>query len=286
MRRMTNKWLLLAIVGLLSCVALTSMAQPPSEGEGGRRGQQEGRRPGPPPRGGPEGGPGRGFGGPPPIMAALDADHDGELSAKEIEAAAKSLRTLDKNEDGKLTREELFHGRRGPGERPPIGREGRGRPEGRGFGQPPRDREEAGPREGRGEEREFGPRGRRPEFEPGDRPQRPEFRPGGPERGGPEGGPRGEGRRPGGFGGSEFVARIREFDKNDDGKVSREELPERMQRVLDRADTNKDDALDEQELKRMAAAMAAGRGARPEGRPGSRPEGEAGGDRPRRPPLE
>jgi len=44
---------------------------------------------------------------PPPLMTALDADKDGELSAKEIKAAAAALKKLDKNKDGKLSREEL-----------------------------------------------------------------------------------------------------------------------------------------------------------------------------------
>ena len=43
-----------------------------------------------------------------PVLVALDADGDGELSAKEIDNAAAALRTLDKNKDGKLTRDELL----------------------------------------------------------------------------------------------------------------------------------------------------------------------------------
>lgn len=73
---------------------------------------------------------------------ALDADGDGELSAGEIEAAGKSLLKLDRNSDGKLTRDEigppsgppgmrLGEGRPGEG-RPAEGRPGEGRPEGRG----------------------------------------------------------------------------------------------------------------------------------------------------------
>src|SRR4051812_42785877 len=38
-----------------------------------------------------------------PVLAALDADGDGELSASEIDNAAVALRTLDRNKDGKLT---------------------------------------------------------------------------------------------------------------------------------------------------------------------------------------
>ncbi len=38
----------------------------------------------------------------PPIVAALDTDHDGTISASEIADAANSLLTLDKNGDGQL----------------------------------------------------------------------------------------------------------------------------------------------------------------------------------------
>lgn len=41
-----------------------------------------------------------------PVVAALDADHDGAISAAEIANAAAVLKTLDKNHDGKLTAEE------------------------------------------------------------------------------------------------------------------------------------------------------------------------------------
>ena len=55
-----------------------------------------------------------------PLMQALDADADGELSAKEIENATAALKTLDKDKNGKLTRDELLgtlgrFGGRGPG---------------------------------------------------------------------------------------------------------------------------------------------------------------------------
>src|ERR1051325_6930207 len=67
----------------------------------------------PPPRGPrpPQDGAG-GPGGPshhplPPLMAALDANHDGVIDADEIANAPAALRKLDKNGDGKLTRDEL-----------------------------------------------------------------------------------------------------------------------------------------------------------------------------------
>src|SRR5205807_3203759 len=69
-----------------------------------------------------------------PLIGALDLNHDGVIDADEIKTASAALLKLDKNGDGKLTREE-FMGRPpsrqdgpppgGPGERPD------GRPEGR-----------------------------------------------------------------------------------------------------------------------------------------------------------
>lgn len=42
-----------------------------------------------------------------PLMAALDTNKDGDLSAEEIEQAAKALLLLDKNKDGKIVASEL-----------------------------------------------------------------------------------------------------------------------------------------------------------------------------------
>lgn len=49
-------------------------------------------------------------GGPPPfpVLLALDADHDGVISAKEIANASAALKKLDKNHDGKLTMDEIM----------------------------------------------------------------------------------------------------------------------------------------------------------------------------------
>lgn len=96
-----KKILLLAL--LAGTPALFAQEGPPPEGEG---------RPGPAPRLGPR--------MPHPLMAALDTDKDGTLSAGEIAAAPENLAKLDKNGDGKLDRGELFP----PppkGQRPPRG---------------------------------------------------------------------------------------------------------------------------------------------------------------------
>lgn len=134
-----------------------------------------------------------------PLMAVLDADQDGELSAAEIENAAAALKKLDQNEDGKLTRDEL---------------------------RPPRA---AG------------------------------------ERGGPAG--------------AGIVERIMSRDANGDGKVTKDEMPERMQRMLERADTNNDGAIDRAEAESFAEHMKQRGGRRGEG-PGNADDRPGRGGRP------
>src|SRR5262249_6426823 len=100
------------------------------------------------------------------------------------------------------------------------------------------------------------------------------------------GGGGGPGRGPeGGFGGGAFSAeglvnRMMEFDKNADGKLAKDELPVRMQVLMDRADANKDGFVDRAELteyakKQIERGPAPGQGDGPPRR---------GGGGPRRPP--
>jgi Ca2+-binding EF-hand superfamily protein len=177
MKRLRAEIISAPILGFLTCVAL---GQPANPGGGGPFGPPPGQ--GGPPQG-PGGERGRFHPPPPPLMKALDANHDGELSADEIANAVAALKTLDKNGDGKLTRDEL---------RPAF----------------------AGPNAKGG----FGPmrqEGRR--------------------------GPNAEG----------FIQRLMSHDKDGDGKVSKSELPEPMQRIIDRGDTNGDGAIDEAEAKAL-----------------------------------
>ncbi len=102
---MLDRRLWAVAAGLLCVLAYLTIAE--AQGPGGRVGR-------------PEGGP---MGMQIPLLLALDADGDGELSAKEIENATAALKTLDKDKNGKLSREEMFpapgrFGGRGPGQGP------------------------------------------------------------------------------------------------------------------------------------------------------------------------
>jgi hypothetical protein len=173
----------LACMALLAFGAFTAvtLAQPPEGGppdgpppghrDGPQRDRLHGSQDGPPPL--------------PPLMKALDADGDRTISAEEIAGASEALKTLDKNDDGKLDAEEI---RPPHPPRPPRGldgrpdaRRGRGHDEREEFGPPP-----GGPHARRGGPDEFerGPRGRGPDGPgPDEFVRRPRDR--GPERRGP-----------------------------------------------------------------------------------------------------
>jgi Ca2+-binding EF-hand superfamily protein len=70
---------------------------------------------------------------------------------------------------------------------------------------------------------------------------------------------------------------LKHFDKNDDGKLSKDEVGERMRENFDRLDTNSDGFIDAAELGRMLGGM---RGRRPEGQGRPNGEGRPDGQRP------
>jgi len=156
-----------------------------------------------------------------PLLNAIDVNHDGRIDSAELVDAPARLKTLDKNGDGKITRDEgalpAGYGRVG-GPAPPGGRPG-GAPAGRGEpargAEPGRAAGAAG-----GDDRKFEV---------------------------PIPGPTAD----------ELLALLMSFDKNKDGKLSKAEVPERQQGLFERGDTDKNGVLDAAELKKVTADQAA-----------------------------
>ena len=234
--------------------------------ERGRRGSDDrGRRR--PPEGGPQRRRERGPRGPegrppaPPLLRALDTDRDGSLSSSEISAASKSLKKLDRDDDGVISRRELM---------PPRPRRGR-------------DGHQEQARRPRFHERPHGedrrpPEGRREEYRrrPDGPPDRFRGRPDGPDRrsrGGHERRREGFRGRPDGPGPSldAVVRRIMKGDEDGDGKLSKEETPERMRERFDQIDTDDDGQIDESELKKAMGRFLRRRGGERPGPPRERP---------------
>jgi Ca2+-binding EF-hand superfamily protein len=157
-----------------------------------------------------------------PVLSALDADGDGYISKEEIDNAAVALRKLDKNDDGRLDFAEMrpsFAGR-GPEGQGPGMRGGRG-----GFRGGERDGEARdGERRGPGAQR-------RPE---GDRPRGDRDASEGPQ----------EGRRDG----AAMAKRLMQLDKDGNGELTADELPERAKGMLDRLDRDKSGSISKEEL--------------------------------------
>ena len=63
-----------------------------------------------------------------------------------------------------------------------------------------------------------------------------------------------------------------EYDKDKDGKLSKDELPERMRGMISSVDENKDGFVDKDEMKKMAERFAQRGGG------GGRRGGPGGGD--------
>src|SRR5437016_5576343 len=74
-----------------------------------------------------------------------------------------------------------------------------------------------------------------------------------------------------------FVAKMMAFDKNKDGKLTRDEITdERLLRLFDQADTNKDGVVTKEELTALATKMLADEGAGGGRRGGPAGEGPGG----------
>jgi hypothetical protein len=196
--RATRNPLLLGII-----LTATASAQLPEEGQG--------HKPPPPPR--------------PPLVAALDLDGDGRLSAEEIKKAPESLNSLDANGNGRLSDKELAPPSRKDRERPknpPPGEGPQGPPPAEADGPPRADGEAphgpppAGPRPKNGEA---------PKDDTAQRPKPP--RPHGPH-------------------GPSPLLRI--LDKNADGSLTKKEIDDSSESLL-ACDADGDGALTIDELR-------------------------------------
>ena len=107
--------------------------------------------------------------------------------------------------------------------------------------------------------------GQRPQQQQGQRPQQQQGqRPQGQQ-----------GQRPQ-FNPADIIKRVKESDKNKDGKITKDEFPVQMQRMFPRIDTNQDGVIDREELAVMEKRMAERGGQRPQGQPGQRPDAQPG----------
>lgn len=279
---MKSFWIAAVICTL---VASGAMAQDgPDDGGRGRRGDSgEFGGPGGRGEGGPgEGGPGRGgrFGRfPNPLFEALDADGDQVITTQELRKAAASLKKLDSNGDGKITQDEVRpQGGMFGGDPSQFADRMFERTDQNGDGRVTSDEVEPGPgaqiwqnadQDGDGavtkEELNRAMEQFRNRFGGG---------PGGP--GGPGGSGFGGNGGFGGRGGGEQMGRLMQNDKNGDGKLSPQEVPQNLMPLLRGADQDQDGLLDARELAmaarraggRMNAGLGGGRG------PGDRPNGE------------
>lgn len=103
---------------------------------------------------------------------------------------------------------------------------------------------------------------------------RPNFGPGGAGGRRPEGNDERAGS--GGNGNAEMIKTLMAFDKNGDGKLSKEEVPERMQGIFTRGDLNGDGFLSKDEIQKLATASAGSRSGQGEGEGRRRPGGPSG----------
>lgn len=196
----------------------------------------------PPGAGGARGGHGGHGGGKSAIFTALDANRDGAIDAAELANASVALKKLDTNGDGKIAEDEAAPAG-GPGMAAgATGPAGGGRPGMRGRGAAP--------------------------AADANNPAKATT----PAPAGAAGGGKGRHGRPAAPADTtETVNTLMSFDKNGDGKLSRAEVPERMQGLFDRCDKNTDGFLTGDEIKAAAdeqsktagAAAPAGKGRRP-----------------------
>jgi Ca2+-binding EF-hand superfamily protein len=198
-----------------------------------------------------------------PLFAAIDTNGDGKLSSDEIAAASESLKKLDKDGDGIVTREEVGGAAMPAGGRPgqpTTGRTAQTRANPQAGGRPdPAAMIARNDKDGDGKiSKDEAPEWMKQGFDRFDtngdgKVDADELKASMANMGNRGAGQGGAG------GGAGLEARIKELDKNGDGKISKDEAPERMQENFDKIDTNGDGFITLEEFKAMMQKMGAGR---------------------------
>ena len=166
-----------------------------------------------------------GGGGGNEMFTAVDSNGDGALDAAELANAAAALKKLDKNGDGTITKDEVATtggfgmGGRG-GMAPGAATPGTATP---GSNPPTATMGGMGKGKGKGKGKGMGGHGSAPTTNP-----------------------------------DEAVKTLMQFDKNADGKLSKDEVPERMQGIFENNDADKDGLLSTDEIKAAAASSSGG----------------------------
>ena len=240
------------------------------------------------------------------LFDRLDKNQDGQVGPDEVEEPRRRLferllREGDKNSDGKLSREEFAAASRGrPVEQAPAAPGAPGAPGARGNLPNPRDVFDRFDRNKDGKlDKDEAPERMRENFDRVDRNSdgsvdaeelRQAFaalaRGVGPP--GPPGAP-GTPGAPGGMPNPEMAARaaermFAEADRNSDGKLTRDEIPEERRemfgRLLERFDSDGDGALSKEQFQRGLQAMRGGRPGAPNDAPNGAPNAPPAGLRP------
>jgi len=203
---------------------------------------------------------GRGMPEPEQVLKRLDANGDGKLTKDELpEPMAERMMQADANGDGAITKEELVEARKR------FAGGGRGQGGGRGMPDPEQmfkrfDKNSDGKLSKDELPPQLAERLLKADTDKDGAVSKSELEEARKKFAGQRGGP---GPGPGGRGGQNPGEMFDRMDRDGDGKLTKDELPERFAERLMRADTDGDGAVSKEELEKVRGGRKPGRGDRP-----------------------